>query len=124
MLGLTGFSDMRSIRKEVENGNAGAKLAYELYTYRIRKYIGAYTAVLNGLDAIVFTGGVGENDVLTRQLVTANLEYLGIIADREKNETRAEGLHEINTPESKVKILIVPTNEELEIASQCYHLIR
>ena len=124
MLGLTGSSDMRSVRKEVENGNAEAKLAYELYTYRIRKYIGAYTAVLNGLDAIVFTGGVGENDVLTRQLVTANLEYLGIIFDQKRNEIRANGLHEINVPESKVKILIVPTNEELEIASQCYHLIR
>lgn len=124
MLGLTGFSDMRSIRKEVENENAKARLAYDLYTYRIRKYIGAYTAVLNGLDAIVFTGGVGENDALTRQLVTANLEYLGIIADRERNETRADGLREINAPESKVKILIIPTNEELEIASQCYHLIR
>lgn len=123
MLGLTGFSDMRNIRKEVENGNEEARLAYDMYAYRIRKYIGAYTAVLNGLDAIVFTGGVGENDTLTRQLVTSNLEYLGIVADQQKNVLRLSGLHEINTEDSRVKILVVPTNEELEIASQCYHLL-
>ncbi len=123
MLGLTGFSDMRNIKKEIEKGNAEAKLAYEMYAYRIRKYIGSYTAVLNGLDAIVFTGGVGENDSLTRKLVSSNLEYLGIIADNEKNELRINGIHEINTPESRVKILIVPTNEELEIASQCFDLL-
>ncbi|MEO6730658.1 MAG: acetate kinase [Ferruginibacter sp.] len=123
MLGLTGFSDMRDIKKEIENGNQEATLAYEMYAYRIRKYIGSYTAVLNGLDAIVFTGGVGENDALTRKLVVSNLEYLGIIADEEKNELRINGLHEINTTESKVKILVVPTNEELEIASQCYQLL-
>lgn len=123
MLGLTGFSDMRNVRKEIENGNAEAKLAYEMYAYRIRKYIGSYAAVLNGLDAIVFTGGVGENDSLTRKLVTANLEWLGIIPDEEKNELRINGIHEINTPESKVKILIVPTNEEQEIASQCFDLL-
>ncbi len=123
MLGLTGFSDMRNIKKEIEKGNVEAKLAYEMYAYRIRKYIGSYTAVLNGLDAIVFTGGVGENDSLTRKLVTANLEWLGIIPDEEKNELRINGIHEINTSESKVKILIVPTNEELEIASQCFVLL-
>ncbi|MEP7144131.1 MAG: acetate kinase [Ferruginibacter sp.] len=123
MLGLTGFSDMRDIKREIENGNAEAKLAYEMYAYRIRKYIGSYTAVLNGLDAIVFTGGVGENDALTRKMVTADLEWLGIIPDQEKNELRINGLHEINAADSKVKILVVPTNEELEIAGQCYDLL-
>ncbi|MEP7111391.1 MAG: acetate kinase, partial [Ferruginibacter sp.] len=123
MLGLTGFSDMRNIKKEIENGNAEAKLAYEMYAYRIRKYIGSYTAVLNGLDAIVFTGGVGENDALTRKMATSNLEYLGIIPDEEKNELRINELHEINAVDSRVKILVVPTNEELEIASQCYQLL-
>jgi acetate kinase len=123
MLGLTGFSDMRTIKKEIENGSEEAKLAYEMYAYRIRKYIGSYTAVLNGLDAIVFTGGVGENDSLTRKLVTSNLDYLGINLDTEKNEQRIEGIREINTADSKVKILIVPTNEELEIANQCYQLL-
>lgn len=123
MLGLTGFSDMRAIKKEIENGSEEAKLAYEMYAYRIRKYIGSYTAVLNGLDAIVFTGGVGENDSLTRKLVTADLDYLGIKPDLEKNELRMDGIREINAADSKVKILIVPTNEELEIASQCYNLL-
>jgi acetate kinase len=123
MLGLTGFSDMRTIKKELENGSEEAKLAYDMYAYRIRKYIGSYTAVLNGLDAIVFTGGVGENDSLTRRLVTTNLDYLGINLDAEKNEQRKEGIHEINKADSKVKILIVPTNEELEIANQCYQLM-
>jgi acetate kinase len=123
MLGLTGFSDMRTIKKEIENGSEEAKLAYEMYAYRIRKYIGSYTAVLNGLDAIVFTGGVGENDSLTRKLVTSNLDYLGLNLDTEKNEQRIEGIREINTAHSRVKILIVPTNEELEIANQCYQLL-
>ena len=122
MLGLTGFSDMRDVKKEIENGNKAAALAYEMYAYRIRKYIGSYAAVLNGLDAIVFTGGVGENDPLTRKMVTANMEYLGIIPDEEKNALRMNGVHEINATASKVKILIVPTNEELEIATQCYQL--
>lgn len=123
MLGLTGFSDMRDNKKEIENGNPEAKLAYEMYAYRIQKYIGSYAAVLNGLDAIVFTGGVGENDELTRKLVTTNLEWLGIILDDEKNELRIKGIHEINAVDSKVKILIVPTNEELEIANQCHQLM-
>lgn len=123
MLGLTGYSDMRDIRKEIEKGNAEAVLAYEMYAYRIRKYIGAYAAVLNGLDAIVFTGGVGENDAILRKMVAANFEYLGIILDVEKNDLRIDGIHEINTNYSKVKILVVPTNEELEIANQCYRLL-
>jgi acetate kinase len=123
MLGLTGFSDMRDIKREIENGNGEAKLAYEMYAYRIRKYIGSYTAVLNGLDAIVFTGGVGENDALMRKMVCSNLEYLGVIPDDEKNNLRTMELHEINSIDSKVKLLVVPTNEELEIAHQCYQLI-
>ncbi len=123
MLGLTGFSDMRDIKREIENGNGEAKLAYEMYAYRIRKYIGSYTAVLNGLDAIVFTGGVGENDALMRKMVCTNLEFMGIIPDDEKNNLRTTGLHEINSIDSKVKLLVVPTNEELEITHQCYQLI-
>jgi len=123
MVGLTGYSDMRDIKKEIEKGNKEAALAYDMYAYRIRKYIGSFAAVLNGLDAIVFTGGVGENDTLMRKMVASNLEYLGIILDAEKNEQRIEGIHEINRSDSKVKILIVPTNEELEIANQCFQLL-
>lgn len=123
MIGLTGLSDMRDIRAKIENNDNQALLAYQMYAYRIRKYIGSYTAVLNGLDAIVFTGGVGENDRLMRQLCSSSLEYLGIQLDEVKNNQRLKGFQEINTKDSRVKILIVPTNEELEIASQCYQLL-
>jgi acetate kinase len=123
MLGLTGFSDMRDIRAEIEKGNDSASLAYDLYAYRIRKYIGAYAAALNGLDAIVFTAGVGENDTLTRKLSASNLEFLGIHLDDNKNSASDRGIREINTTDSPVKILVVPTNEELEIAKQCFSLL-
>jgi acetate kinase len=124
MLGLTGFSDMRDVKAECNKGNEEAILAYEMYAYHIRKYIGSYAAVLNGLDAIVFTGGVGENDALTRRLVSQNLEYLGIQLDEEKNNTGGKGVVEINKAGSPVKVLIVSTNEELEIAKQCYALLQ
>ncbi len=123
MTGLTGFSDMRDIRADIEKGDVEAKLAYDMYAYRIRKYIGAYTAVLNGLDAIVFTGGIGENDAIMRGLCVSNMQYLGIVPDDEKNMLRSTELREINTANSGVKILIVPTNEELEIAKQCFNLL-
>jgi acetate kinase len=76
MLGLTGFSDMRDIGKAAREGNMDAALALEIYAYRIKKYIGSYAAVLNGLDAIVFTAGVGENDVFTRQLICSDMQFL------------------------------------------------
>ena len=123
MLGLTGFSDMRDVKAAEEKGDKDAILAHEMYAYRIRKYIGSYIAVLNGVDAIVFTAGVGENDPLTRKLSASNLEAFGIKLDVEENEKRVNGIHEINTADSKVKILVVPTNEELEIARQCYKLV-
>lgn len=124
MLGLTGYSDMRDVQTEIKKGNEDAKLAYEMYAYHIKKYIGSFTAVLNGVDALVFTAGVGENDALTRKLATENLQYLGIHLDEEKNNTRGKGIFEINKTDSPVKILVVPTNEELEIARQCYELVK
>jgi acetate kinase len=124
MLGLTGLSDMRDIINSISEGNEMAKLAYDLYAYRIKKYIGSFLAVLNGLDAIVFTAGVGENDVLTRELVCQDLEYLGLVFDQVKNTAREKGIREINSNASKVKILVIPTNEELEIANQCYNLLK
>jgi acetate kinase len=124
MLGLTGFSDMRDILKAKEAGNEHAPLAYALYTYRIKKYIGAYTAVLNGLDAIVFTAGVGENDATTRQLVCSQMDYLGITLDTAKNGEGSPGIRDIGAEGSRVKILVVPTNEELEIVKQCYALLQ
>ena len=123
MLGLTGFSDMRDISAAIKNGNVAAQLAYDMYTYRIRKYIGAYAAVLNGLDAIVFTGGVGENDALVREMSLSNLHYLGIWLDPAKNELPGNGLKEIHAANSKVKIWVIATNEEQEIANQCYDLL-
>ena len=123
MLGLTGFSDMRDVKAKYEQGDKAAILAYQMYAYHIKKYIGSFAAVLNGLDAIVFTGGVGENDDLTRSLVCQDMEWLGLTLDQEKNAKRQKGIVAINSDEAKVKILIVPTNEELEIAKQCYALV-
>lgn len=124
MLGLTGHSDMRDIIKAIEEGDAGAELAYEMYAYRIKKYIGAYAAVLNGLDAIVFTAGVGENDVTIRARVCNELQFLGIRLDAERNRARSSTLREINEEGAPVKILVIPTNEELEIVKQCYELLQ
>ena len=123
MLGLTGFSDMRDIRKLYDQGDSKAQLAYSLYAYRIKKYIGAFAAAMNGLDAIVFTGGVGENDPLTRSLVCKEMDFLGIELNEKTNETRGSGNREIQSAHSKVKILIIPTNEELEIARQCFGVV-
>jgi acetate kinase len=123
MLGLTGFSDMRDIGKALQDGNREAELALEIYAYRIKKYIGAYVAVLNGLDAIVFTAGVGENDVLTRQRICQGMQFLGLHLDEEKNRMSSSATMEINSDVSPVKILVIPTNEELEIAKQCHGLL-
>jgi acetate kinase len=123
MTGLTGYSDMRDIKKLMNDPASGAKLAYDMYAYRIKKYIGSYAAVLNGIDAIVFTAGVGENDSLVRELACADLQYLGIALDADKNSLRLPGIREINTKTSRVKVLVIPTNEELEIATQCESLM-
>jgi acetate kinase len=123
-LGLPATATCAMCKLKLIKGNEEAKLAYEMYAYHIKKYIGAYAAVLNGIDAIVFTAGVGENDALTRKLVTEDLEYLGIHLDEEKNNTRTKGIYEINKADADVKILVVPTNEELEIARQCYELVK
>ncbi len=123
MRGLTGHSDMRDISRDIDEGKPAAALAYELYAYRIKKYIGAYAAALNGLDAIVFTAGVGENDSRIRSMVCRNMDFLGIRLDEEINRQRSRTLREINTPDARVKVLVVPTNEELEIARQCFNLL-
>jgi acetate kinase len=124
MQGLTGFSDMRDISKAIAEGEREAEMAYEMYAYRIKKYIGSYAAVLNGLDAIVFTAGVGENDANIRMRVCASMDFLGIRLDEGKNNIRLSGIREISADDSPVKVLVVPTNEELEIAEQCYQLLK
>jgi len=124
MLGLTGYSDLRDIQTEAANGNKDCQLALLMNAYRIKKFIGAYTAALNGLDAIVFTAGIGENSAHMRQLVCTDLDYFGIELDDEKNQIRSREIREINTPNSRTKVLVIPTDEEYEIASQVYHLLQ
>ncbi|WP_210521580.1 acetate/propionate family kinase [Hymenobacter terricola] len=123
MLGLSGFSDMRDITQALNAGDARAELAYEIYAYRIRQYIGAYAAVLNGLDAIVFTAGVGENDALVRARACRDLSFFGLELDEAKNQQRQPGMRDISGPNSRARILVIPTNEELEIARQCAALL-
>ncbi|MFW2375564.1 acetate/propionate family kinase [Cellulophaga baltica] len=123
MLGLTGFSDLRDIQAAAEKGDKSCILALQMNTYRIKKYIGAYAAILNGIDAIIFTAGIGENSALIREMVCTDLEYLGITLDADKNNTRSKSLLEINKTDAKVKVLMIPTNEELEIAKQAYRLV-
>jgi acetate kinase len=118
MLGLTGLSDLRDIQAEAEKGNVACQLALDMNTYRIKKYIGSYAAILNGLDAIVFTAGIGENSDVIREMVCEDLDFLGIKLNPEENKIRSKAIRAINTEDSKVKILVIPTNEELEIAKQ------
>lgn len=123
MLGLTGYSDLRDIQTQAEQGNKECQLALEMNAYRIKKYIGSYSAVLNGLDAIVFTAGIGENSAYMRQLICRDMEYFGLELDKSKNEIRSAAIREINIPDSKTKILVIPTNEEVEIANQVFELM-
>ena len=123
MYGLTGSSDLRDIETEAGRGNEDFILALEMNAYRIKKFIGAYASVMNGVDAIAFTGGIGENSTFLRNLVCTDMEYLGIHLDDEKNDLRINELREINTIDSETKILVIPTNEELEIAIQTFQLI-
>jgi acetate kinase len=123
MLGLTGFSDLRDIQAEAKKGNEDCQLALAMNAYRIKKYIGSFTAVMNGLDAIVFTAGIGENSNVIRALVCEEMDFLGLQLDENKNNVRSNQLREINTVTSRTKILVIPTNEELEIAKQTYELV-
>ncbi|MGY5356033.1 acetate/propionate family kinase [Wenyingzhuangia sp. IMCC45467] len=123
MLGMTGYSDFRDLISQAQQGNTDCEEALELYAYKVKKYIGAYAAAMNGLDVIVFTAGAGENSIELRELICKNLSFLGIELDETLNNIRPKELTEIQTKNSKVKLLIIPTNEELEIAKQCFALI-
>lgn len=122
--GLTGFSDMRDVQRALEAGDQTAALAYALYAYRVKKYIGAYAAILNGLDAIIFTAGVGENDWTMRETICHHLDFLGIALDPDKNRASSRQIRAVNAADSRVKVLIVPTNEERQIARQSYELLQ
>ena len=124
VLGISGVSsDFRDLTAASEAGNERATIALEAYSYRIAKYIGAYTAAMNGVDAIVFTAGVGENNGSVRKAVCDYLGYLGVELDAENNAKRGEELV-ISTPASKVKVLVIPTNEELKIAQETMALVK
>ena len=120
MLGISGFSsDCRDLTSAAEEGNERAKLALDMTAYRIKKYVGAFAAVLGGADAIVFTGGIGEHSSLIRREVLEGLEYMGVEVDFDKNENPDdENVSVISKPCSKVKVAIIPTNEELVIARE------
>lgn len=123
MFGLTGFSDLRDIEDAAEKGDKTCRVALEMNAYRIKKYIGSYVAAMNGLDAIVFTAGIGENSDVIRKLVCKDMEFFGLDLDLDKNSIRSKEIREINTPDSKTKILVIPTNEEIEIAKQSFRLL-
>ena len=118
LLGLAGSNDLRDVKKTADEGDPDARLAYEVYCHRIRKYIGAYYAVLGRVDAVVFTAGVGENDERTRALSTHGLERLGIRVDPVRNAADARGERSVSAPGAQVPVLVIPTDEEIEIARQ------
>lgn len=123
LLGISGHSsDMRDLAAAAKSGNRQAALAREVFCYRIRKYIGAYYALLEGLDAIIFTGGIGENDAAIRHTIANRLTYLGADYDAEANG-RASGLACISKPDSRVALWVIPTDEELVIALDTQHIV-
>ena len=124
LLGISGVSsDKRDIEAAMAQGNERAILASDMLNYQIKKYIGAYSAAMGGLDCIVFTGGIGENDAFLREEVCKNMEYLGIKIDAEKNKQRGAEINDISAADSRVKVLVVCTNEELMIARDTRELI-
>ena len=123
MLGLTGFSDLRDIQDAANDGDQDCILALHMNAYRIKKYIGAYAAIMNGLDAVIFTAGIGENSSILRALICEDMDYLGIELDEELNNARSHGLRTIDSGKLNVRLLVIPTNEELEIARQSQRLL-
>jgi acetate kinase len=124
MKGICGVNDMREIEGLAADGDERARLALDMYCYRLKKYIGTYTAVLGYVDALVFTAGVGENSDYVRARACEDLSLLGIVVDEQKNKQRISGLFEVQAENSSIKILVIPTNEELEIAEQTIFCIQ
>ncbi len=123
LFGLCGDNDMREIRRRVDEGDEEARLAFDIYIHRLKKYIGAYYAVLGRVDAVVFTAGVGENAAPVREAAVAGLEGLGLAVDAGLNAARGDGPRLISPEDARVKVAVVPTDEELEIATQTYALV-
>lgn len=123
VLGVSGVSsDMRELEDAIKKGNERAILALDMYEYRIKKYVGAYAAAMGGVDLIVFTGGVGENQARTRDFVCSDMEFMGIHFDKKKNESVRGEEALISLPDSKVKVCVIPTDEELMIAKDTYDI--
>src|SRR5690606_8690233 len=116
LLGLTGTGDMRDVQEAASGGDATALAALAVWRHRIRHYIGAYIAGLGGIDALVFTAGIGENNALLRRRALAGLEFLGIEVDDDRNELASRSARFISPEGARVAVLVIPTNEELEIA--------
>ncbi|GKU24788.1 acetate/propionate family kinase [Clostridium folliculivorans] len=124
VLGISGVSsDFRDIEIAAENGNARAQLALDIFQYRVRKYIGSYAAAMGGIDVVVFTAGVGENDPVTRLKACEGLEFIGIEIDPVKNNVRGK-ITEVSKDGSKVKVFVIPTDEEMMIAKDTLELVR
>ncbi len=125
MIGVSGISsDFRDLVTAAEKGEKRAKLALDMFAYSCKKYIGAYAAAMNGVDCVVFTAGVGENNIQVRELICENMQYIGIEIDKEKNNQRNNGeLRDITAEGGKIKVLIIPTNEELVIARETVELL-
>ncbi|MFI6809819.1 acetate kinase [Streptomyces luteogriseus] len=123
LIGLCGDNDMREIRRRVDEGDEQAELAFDIYIHRLKKYIGAYYAVLGRVDAVAFTAGVGENAAPVRAAALAGLEELGLAVDGERNAVRADEARLISPEGTRVAVAVVPTDEELEIATQTYALV-
>ncbi|ANB08642.1 acetate kinase [Streptomyces ambofaciens] len=123
LIGLCGDNDMREIRRRVDAGDERARLAFDIYIHRLKKYIGAYYAVLGRVDAVAFTAGVGENAAPVREAAVAGLEGLGLAVDDELNAVRGDGARLISPPDARVAVAVVPTDEEMEIATQTYALV-
>ena len=122
LLGLTGYTDFRDIQQGAERGEENCVLAMEMAAYRIRKYIGAYAAAMNGLDGLIFTAGIGEHSAALRKAVCQEMDFLGIRLDPDRNEHPGSGVQAVNAADSRVRIWVVPTDEELEIARQAYQV--
>lgn len=123
MLGLGGEIDFRVLHQRIESGDPAAQLAYEVYIHRLRKYIGAYLAVLGSADVITFTAGVGENDAAVRRDALSGMSALGVELDEELNAERSKGARRISAESSSTTVLVVPTDEELAIASACVSVV-
>jgi acetate kinase len=122
--GICGMNDMRQIQQKAEAGDNQAMLALDMFCYRVRKYIGAYRAAINRTDAIVFTGGIGENSAIVRERTCSGLDSLGVTLDSQKNNTVAGRISEIQKDGAAIKVMVIATDEELEIARQTIEAIK